>query len=217
MRAVVFDLDGTLVNSAPDIAWGINRMLADYGLPAQDVHAIEQLTGEGANVLVAKVYQRLGKRVNDHRIESDTAAYLAYYRTRPAAESMLYADALETLPLLRRAGFRLAVCTNKVQALAQVVLDHFEIGRWMDIVVGSDTTPNRKPHPEPLLHTLNTLGVAPADAIFVGDTAIDRDCAAAAGVQCRIVGWGTGPAVAMSAADRLYRFSDLLPLAATVG
>ena len=89
MKAIVFDLDGTLVDSAPDIAWGINRMLADYGLPPQEVPAIERLTGEGASVLVTKVYASLGKTVDQQRIETDTARYLAYYASRPVAESTL--------------------------------------------------------------------------------------------------------------------------------
>ena len=217
MKAIVFDLDGTLVDSAPDIAAGINRMLADYGLPPREVRAIERLTGEGASVLVEKVYAEIGVAADAARIETDTARYLAYYQERPVVDSTLYADAAAALPLLRRAGLRIGVCTNKVQLLAEVVLEHLGVGRFVEVVVGSDTTPFRKPHPAPLLHTLDALGVDRQDAVLVGDTMIDRDCAAAAGVACRIVDWGTGRLVQVPAASRLRRFADLLPAAAVPG
>jgi len=211
LRAVVFDLDGTLVDSAPDIAWGINRMLAGHGLPAQDVRVVERFIGEGASVLVAKIYASMGIMADERRVADDTARYIDQYSLRPAMESSLYADAATALPALRRAGLRLGVCTNKQQSLAEAVLAHFGLDPWIDIVVGSDTTPHRKPHPAPLLHALAGLGVTAAEALFVGDTPIDLECATAAGVPCRIVGWGTGPAVEVPASHRLRRFADLEP------
>jgi len=211
LKAIVFDLDGTLVDSAPDIAWGINRMLADRGLPPQPVALIETLTGEGASVLVAKVYDHLGVAADAERVAADTAAYLHYYRARPAQDSRLFADVADTVPALVRAGFRLGVCTNKQEALARLVLDHFDLAACFPVVVGADTTRERKPHPAPLLHALALLGAQPAESVFVGDTPIDRACAEAAGVPCRIVSWGTGGAVAVAASQRLHRLAELLP------
>ncbi len=209
--AIVFDLDGTLVDSAPDIASGINRMLAEHGLGPLTVRDVERLTGEGAAVLVARVLEQVGVATDEARVARDTASYLAHYRARPCVDSTLFADAEAAIPALRGAGLRLGVCTNKPEALAVEVLRALGLLDAMEVVVGADTTPARKPDPLPLLHTLRVLDVAPADTVFVGDTAIDLECAARAGVPCRLVNWGNGHAIDVPAAMRLERFADLLP------
>ncbi len=102
MKAAIFDLDGTLVDSAPDIAHAVNRMLADRGAPAQQVAFIETLVGEGARMLVVKLHRALGLPEQD--VDRDTRIYLDYYAARPVADSRLYADAATALPALRAAG-----------------------------------------------------------------------------------------------------------------
>ena len=211
LKAAIFDLDGTLVDSAPDIAWCINRLLADHGLPPQPVQTVEQFTGEGAAALVAKIYAHIGQHPNATRLAADTKRYLNYYRARPVVDSTLYADAAKALPALHAAGVRLAICTNKPQVLAEQVAAHFGLASIISVVVGADTTPHRKPHPAPLLQTLASLSVQAADAVFIGDTTIDRDTAAAAGVSFRVVAWGRAATQHVPDSTRLQRFIDLLP------
>jgi phosphoglycolate phosphatase len=208
MKAAIFDLDGTLVDSAPDITHAINRLLADRGAPPQDVAFVEAFIGEGARALVGKLYDALSLGVED--LNEEVASYLSYYRARPVADSTLYVDAAEALPALQAAGVRLGICTNKQQDLAEMVLDRFGLLERMSVVVGADTTPYNKPDPRPLLYALQALGVEARDAVYIGDTRIDRDCARAAGVACRIVNWGTGRNVEVDDSWRLARFSDLL-------
>lgn len=211
MKAVIFDLDGTLVDSAPDIALAMNRLLADHGAPAQEVSFVEGFIGEGARALVAKLFAALDVTTDD--LDRDVATYIAYYRANPVAASKLYADALPALTALHSAGIKLGVCTNKLQELAEIVLDHFGLLPMISVVIGADTTPYTKPDPRPLLHAAAALGAAPHEVVFVGDTSIDRDCAAAAGIPGRIVNWGTGRDVVVPAEARLSRFADLLPSA----
>ena len=215
MKAVIFDLDGTLVDSAPDIALSMNRLLADHGAPPQDVSFVEGFIGEGAKALVAKLFAALDVRTDD--LDKDVATYIAYYRANPVETSKLYADAAPALKALHGAGIKLGVCTNKLQELAEIVLDHFGLLPLMSVVVGADSTPYTKPDPRPLLHAADVLGVEPHEVVFVGDTGIDRDCATAARISYRIVNWGTGRDVAVANEARLARFADLLPSAVAVG
>ncbi|GLS20878.1 phosphoglycolate phosphatase [Labrys miyagiensis] len=209
MKAVIFDLDGTLVDSAPDIALSMNRLLADHGVPPQKVSFVEGFIGEGARALVAKLFAALDVKTND--LDRDVAAYIDYYRANPVEASKLYADAGPALQALHGAGIKLGVCTNKLQELAEIVLGHFGLLPLMSVVIGADTTPYTKPDPRPLLHAAEALGVEPHEVVYVGDTTIDRDCATAAKVPYRIVNWGTGRDVKVAEEARLAQFADLLP------
>ena len=208
MRAIVFDLDGTLVDSAADITDAVNLMLAGHGLAAMEVEAIAPLTGEGAGVLVERVRRARGLDADEAEIRRDTATYLRHYAARPCARSVLFADAAETLPALHRAGRPLGVCTNKPEALARQVLEALGIDRCFGVVVGADTTDARKPDPRPLRYALDRLGASAADAVLVGDTAIDAATAAAAGVAFRAVAWGRE----LPGAPRIARLAELLTL-----
>lgn len=212
--AVIFDLDGTLVDTAPDIAAALNRMLADHGLPALGVARVEALTGEGALVLVEKAYLTLGTPVSPQRARADMTTYLEYYRQAPVEHSALYPQARETLVALRAAGVRLGICTNKPQELADLVLTRLGVAELFGTVVGGDALPERKPHPAPLQRALLELGTDPGEALFVGDTLIDLECARNATVPVAIVGWGRAADAVVDAGGRvLRRFADLPALA----
>ncbi len=159
-----------------------------------------------------KTYAAIGQPIDAARVKADARRCVAYYQKRPAVHSPSYADAASALQALRRASVRIGICTDKLQVLVGTVLDHLGVGRYVELVVGSDTTPYRKPHPAPLLHTLAALGVEAQDGLFVGETAIDRDCAAAADMACQIVDRGTGSLVEVAAEARIRCFADLVPV-----
>jgi len=209
VSGVVFDLDGTLVDSAPDIADSLNQVLATHGIGPQPVEFVEQFIGEGSFGLVANLYRALGVDAAAPRIEADVDAYLARYRATPVRHATLFGDAAQAIPALRAAGLRLGVCTNKAQHLAEAVLRHFGLRDCFDAVVGGDALDERKPAPRHLLETLRRMDVDPDDAIFVGDTPIDAECGRRAGVHCLIVNWGGGGKVSVPASLRLGSFGEL--------
>ncbi|WP_250527503.1 HAD-IA family hydrolase [Caballeronia sp. GAWG2-1] len=208
--AIVFDLDGTLVDTAPDIANAVNRLLATHGLPLQTVSFVAQYIGEGSFGLIDKLYKGLGLTLDHDRVSADVEAYLSIYKQHPVGEATVYADALTAVPALHAAGIKLGVCTNKAQHLAQAVLAHFGIEQYFSSVIGGDMLAQRKPHPRHLLATLEALDVAPEHALYIGDTRIDAECAERAQVRCLIVNWGTGPDVPVAEDARLDSFADLV-------
>jgi phosphoglycolate phosphatase len=209
VTGVVFDLDGTLVDSAPDIAESLNQVLATHGIAPQSVEFVEQFIGEGSYGLVANLYAALGVEATPARVTADVDAYLALYRATPVRHSTLFDGAAEAIPALHAAGLRLGVCTNKAQHLAEAVLTHFGLRDYFAAIVGGDTLDERKPAPRHLLETLSRMNVEPGEAVFVGDTPIDAECGRRAEVRCLIVNWGGGSKVPVPASERLGSFGEL--------
>lgn len=210
VEAIVFDLDGTLVDTAPDITSAVNRLLETHGLPPQPVRFVEKYIGEGSFGLIDKLYRGLGLALESARVTADVETYLTLYKRHPVEHSTVYADALSAVPALHAAGIRLGVCTNKAQELAEAVLKHFGLLHYFSAIVGGDVLPQRKPDPQHLLVTLERMDVTPEHALYIGDTQIDADCAQRAQVRCLIVNWGTGPGVAVEDAQRLDSFGELV-------
>ncbi|WP_250517843.1 HAD-IA family hydrolase [Caballeronia sp. INDeC2] len=214
--AVVFDLDGTLVDTAPDIANAVNRLLATHGLPPQTVEFVEGFIGEGSFGLIDKLYKAIGLELEHARVSADVEKYLEIYKRHPVEKATIYADALAAIPALYAAGVKLGVCTNKAQQLAQAVLEHFGIAPYISAVVGGDMLSQRKPHPRHLLATLEQMDAAPEHTLYIGDTRIDAECAARAHVRCLVVNWGTGPSVPVAEDARLNSFAELVTRCATL-
>lgn len=204
--AVVFDLDGTLVDSSHDITRAVNAMLAGHGLPGLAPAQVEPLLGEGALSLVAAVYAILGVEVEPERLAQDTAAYLAHYAQEPVRNSVLYRDARSALDELSRRGVALGVCTNKNTGLAVRVLTELGVDHVFAAVVGGDALPVRKPDPQHLLATVTAIGAQPARTVFVGDSRIDAECGRRAGITSVLVDWGVPDALC----PRIDSFSAVL-------
>jgi phosphoglycolate phosphatase len=187
--AVVFDLDGTLVDSAPDITDALNVALTARSLGRLSVDDVRPLLGVGARALVAEAVARAGGKESD--VDDVLADYGAAYEAKPVAGTTVNADAREALRTLRAAGVKVGVCTNKRTHMARAVLAGTGLADLVDVVVGIDATPRSKPDPAHLSTTLDALGVRPSDVIYVGDTEIDAQTAQALGVPYRHVAWGS--------------------------
>ncbi len=206
-RAVVFDLDGTLIDSAPDIADAVNRTFVAHGLEPTDEAVITGLIGNGAHRLVADLLWRQRIPAAPSDVDALTDAYLESYAENPVARTTIFPHVAEDLAVLRATGWRLGLCTNKPQALTLAVLVALGLDQLFDAVRGADAVPARKPDPGHLRAVIEAMGVG--SAIYVGDTEVDEATAQAADVPFRAVGWAPPGRLSTPEARRLTRLSDL--------
>ncbi|SDU02868.1 phosphoglycolate phosphatase [Stappia sp. ES.058] len=180
-RALLFDLDGTLVDSVPDIADAINAVLVANGFPALEVADVRKMVGNGIRKLVERAFEASGKSLEEDELTTMTARMMEVYRKGLTVATTPMPGAAAAAAWLRQRGHRLAVVTNKPEAFAREIVKHFGFETAFTVVVGGDTCATRKPDPEMLFHACRELGVAPEDAILVGDSPADIDAALAGG------------------------------------
>ena len=209
--AVVWDLDGTLVDSAADIAASLNRLLAEQDLPALGDDRIRDMIGEGVAVLIRRGLDAHGVTPEGKRLEQLVERFLVIYSEVATASTRLFPGAREALQSLCEAGLRQAICTNKPETITRQVLAGLGIADCFDVVIGGDTLPRNKPDPLPLRTALAGLGVTAERALMVGDSAIDVQTAHAAGVSVAFVtfGYGPGPSHPYEADYLVGDFADL--------
>ncbi len=193
-KAVVFDLDGTLVDSAPDLQAAINRMLALTGRQKLSVDAVTGMIGDGVPKLVERALEASGGIPDGDAVEmlaGSLSKFIDEYDGRNAELTKPYPGVAETLAKLRKAGFAMAVCTNKPQAATMEILEAFDLARYFNAALGGDALEGiRKPDPKHLIATLDALGTAPAEAVMVGDHLNDLACARAAGSPAVLCSYG---------------------------
>lgn len=211
-RLISFDLDGTLVDSAGEIAEAANRTLQDFGIPPRPAGSFSALIGHGHEVLIARLREQVLCEQPDALQRLPLEAMLermhAHYTDTAGSEAMPYPDCAETLQALRDAGVMLACITNKHHRFAQQVLDGCGLSPHFALLIGGDTLATRKPAAGPLRHVLERLGVPAARAAHVGDSTIDIECARAAGAAGWAVTWGYGGLDALAAAGAQRIFSS---------
>lgn len=182
MAAVVFDLDGTLIDSAGDIQSAANRMLADIPRPPLDRETIIRFVGRGVDFLVGRVLDHAGVAAGECELREHLAAFRRYYAASLTGQTRLYPGVEALLDLLFSRGITLGVCTNKPEGPARDICDDLGISPYIGAIVGGDTLPFKKPDPRPLLHVIGLLGSTEAETIYVGDSDTDYLTAKAAGV-----------------------------------
>ncbi|MFQ5468341.1 MAG: phosphoglycolate phosphatase [Kiloniellaceae bacterium] len=211
---LVCDLDGTLIDSVPDLAAAANALLAEQHRPALATEAIKAMVGDGVAKLVERAFAATGAPPAPARLDVYVARYLAIYEPRSTDRTRPYPDTLETLAGLKAAGWRLAVCTNKPERASHRVLAALGMADLFEAVAGGDTFPVKKPAPEHILGLLARMGGSPAHAAMVGDSPNDVRAARAAGLPVVAVAHGYGPVPARElGADRLIESLAELPAA----
>ena len=182
LRAVVFDLDGTLIDSLPDIRHALNSALRAYDRTPLELSAVAKMVGDGIPKLVERGFAASGGLPEETILNEAIAVCLAAYEARPAVETRAFPEVPEALPVLHKAGLRLAVCTNKTERLSRLILESLGLAGYFGAVLGGDSLPQRKPDPAPVLACLDGLEVNAQDALYVGDHKNDLLAARAAGL-----------------------------------
>lgn len=187
-RAVVFDLDGTLIDSAPDIADALNRAIDKRGLAPFTVEKVKEMIGGGVPKLVERAV--LAHGVSRIGLLPLAADFIKFYRQNLTTQTTLYEGARELLEQFQNEGRGLGLCTNKQHELTIDILNELDLAKYFSAVVGERMGRPRKPDPAPLRGVLSALGVQAGQAIMVGDSAADVGCAKAAGVASVVVSFG---------------------------
>lgn len=199
LRAVLIDLDGTLMDTAPDLAAAANRMRGDFGLAALPVARIAAFVGKGAEVLIHRALtDDMDGRVDPLALARGRDAFFAHYHAVNGDAAVVFDAVPAALARLRDAGLQLACVTNKPREFTLPLLDRVGLASWFGAVVAGDDTPAKKPAPDQLLLACARLGVAPATALMIGDSANDLAAAQAAGMETVLVetGYNEGEPVA---------------------
>ena len=205
LRAIVFDLDGTLIDSTADIRHALNSMLSAYNRSALDHVAVSRMVGDGIPKLVERGLAATGGVPSAAVLREAINVCLAAYEARPAVETRPFPGVAEALQVFREAGLGLAVCSNKTEKLSRLILESLGLAGFFEAIVGGDSLDRRKPDPAPVRACLAALGVTADEALFVGDGPNDVLAARAAGLPVVLVESECGQVPAQDlGADRVF-------------
>jgi phosphoglycolate phosphatase len=189
-RAVLLDLDGTLLDTAPDIVGAANAMLADLGLKPLAAGVVRDFIGQGIPHLVERCLAQAGPPLACARLEPALRSFGDHYRRLNGTSSRPFPGVVEALQRMRAAKLKLACVTNKAERFTLPLLEKSGLAPLLDAVVTSDQVGQRKPHPEPFLHACTLLQVDPREAVVIGDSANDAEAGRAAGCRVILVSYG---------------------------
>ena len=212
---LIFDLDGTLIDTAPDLVDTLNVILAREGLPPVPFAVARNMIGGGARLLIERGLASDGRHCSNDIVDRLYADFVAHYGENIAIRSRPFPGLIAALDTLEGAGWRFAVCTNKLERLSMKLLDELGLTHRFQAVCGQDTFGVQKPNPEILLRTIERARGRPERSVMVGDSANDIDAARAAGVPVVAVDFGyTETPVSELAPDRIIGDFLALPDAA---
>jgi phosphoglycolate phosphatase len=191
MRTAIFDLDGTLADTSGDLIAAANATLREAGITGELATGQDEATAlRGGRPMLRLGLERAGQGIDETFVEALYPRLLEHYGRAVAHHTRLYDGAEAALVVLAAAGWRLGICTNKPQRLADLLLATLGVSGLFRAVLGADALPVRKPDPRHLTETILRAGGATSSAVMIGDTPTDRDAARAAGVPCVLVGFG---------------------------
>jgi phosphoglycolate phosphatase len=188
--AIVWDLDGTLVDSAPDLASALNTVLDKRGFFTLSINEVRAMIGNGVPKLVERGFNAVGVRPDPAQLDELVAMFAKEYKACATDNTRPYPGVVEALQAIHAMNIPMGVCTNKPEAFTRQILEGLGLATYFNSVVGGDTTSTRKPDPQPVLACLRGLVSEPASSLMIGDSVHDVHAAHAAGVTIGVVPWG---------------------------
>lgn len=210
-RGIIFDLDGTLVDSVPDFAVAVDKTLIDLGHDPVGEPRVRNWVGNGPSKLVERALQFAGADVATTHPRA-LKLFTSHFDEDFTSHSSLFHGVAEALPALVAKGFCLAICSNRSSHLIKPLLDHLHIGAFFSAWVGGDDLPVKKPHPAPLLHAAEIIAISPQDCLVVGDSINDVQSARSAGMTVAAVRYGYNYGEDISASNPDLLIGSILEL-----
>ena len=209
--AIIWDLDGTLVESAPDLATALNTLLNEQGQQGHTVVKVRPMIGGGVAKLIERGFRASGAPLDQAAVDAMVPRFMEIYTACATDHTDLVPSAREVLDYFYHAGIKQGLCTNKPIAVTRLILTALDIQGYFGSVIGGDSTNVKKPHPRPLLTCLEELQIRPEDAVMIGDSGADVGAARAAGVPVILVpdGYTGVPAVSLGADFVVGRLADI--------
>lgn len=222
IKTVLFDLDGTLVNSAPDLAAAVNATMLELGKTEYPLNQITQWVGNGSKILLKRALTgKFDDEPDAAELEQVLPLFFKHYAANLSSASHIYAGVLPALKALQLAGIQMACVTNKPIIFTHAVLATFQLDQFMPIAVGGDSLPQLKPSPEPLLFACEQLGIDPSviseTVLMVGDSSSDIKAAKAANIRSVAVDYGYSQSVDLVALGATKMIADMQELPALMG
>jgi phosphoglycolate phosphatase len=210
---ILFDLDGTMIDTAPDLIHAANHVLKANGLGRVATRIIQPAVGYGARAMIHAAMEFLGREPSDSELTRMTEQFIAYYAENILVDSREFPGLTEALEILKAEGALLAVCTNKREGLAKALLKGLGIDHYFQAIAGRDTFPKCKPDPAHVLETIRMAGGNAARAVMIGDSSADSLAAQGAGVPFIGVsfGYGESPIELLKPDAVIHSLTELIP------
>lgn len=211
---IIYDLDGTLIDSARDMGVAVSRVLADHGLPPISDDDARIFMGEGSKVTMRRAFAKSGRALDDGTLATVTREFVGYYEKDPVQHTVAFDGVAEIVARFERLGLKQGVCTNKFEKSARMILKSLKLMPPIADVAGADTFSVRKPDPGHILQLIDRIGGTRDRAVMIGDSIHDVEAAHRGGLPAVLVSWGytARPASELGADAVIERF-DALPQA----
>ncbi len=208
---IIYDLDGTLIDSAKDMQLAVSRVLADHGLPPVTEDDVRIFMGQGSKVTMAKAFAKYDKALDDEALSAVTREFVRYYEADPISHTVAFEGVVQVVEQFAGLGLKQGVCTNKFERPSRMILEHLNLMPPIADVAGADTFPVRKPDPRHILMLVERMGGSAARTVMIGDSIHDVEAAHGAGLPAVLVSWGytARPASELGAEAVIERFGAL--------